>query len=186
MKKKLFLLVIFVIFILSACFGTKKKAVAPNDIPDDLVAVLPSGDELYIYMTRDSAENLISGQGTQDSLGLVNYEDINLQVGYIDDKLVYMGWGNNSEIYLKSGISGDTKFNELDLDFETSGGEKVQHAIKRFKYEAEKKIIETKVNESSGILPFEYINVVVDFYDNEFSKTSVFDVYAGMTVNLDK
>ncbi|WP_320958966.1 hypothetical protein [Hungatella effluvii] len=186
MKKKLFLLVIFVIFILSACSGTKKKALAPNDIPDELVAVLPSGDELYIYMTRDSAEELISGQGAQDSFGLVNYENINLQVGYIDDKLVYMGWGDDSKIYLKSGISGDTKFNELDLDFETSGGEKVQHAIKRFKYEAEKKIIETKVNESNGILPFEYINVVVDFYDNELSKTSVFDVYAGMNVNFDK
>ncbi|MBC5712391.1 hypothetical protein H8S75_31310 [Hungatella sp. L12] len=186
MKKRLFLLVIFVIFILNACSGTKKKAVAPNDIPDDLVAVLPSGDELYIYMMRDSAEKLIYGQGTQDILGLVNYEDINLRVGYIDDKLVYMDWGNNSEIYLKSGISSDTKFNELDSNFETSSGEKVQHAIRRFKYEAGKKIIETKVNEGSGILPFEYINVVVDFYNNEFSKTSVFDVYAGRTVKFDK
>lgn len=186
MKKRLFLLVFFVIIILCACSGTNKKTIAPNDIPNDLVAVLPSGDELYIYMARDSAEKLIYGQGTQNSLGLVNYEDLNLQVGYIDDKLVYMDWGNNSEIHLKSGISVDIEFNELDSDFVTSGGEKVQHAIKRFKNEPGKKIIETKENEGSGILPFEYINVVVDFYDNGFSKLAVFDVYAGLNANLDK
>lgn len=185
MRRKILILVVFAVLILCSCSGTKKKAIAPDDIPDDLVAVLPSGDEIYIYMARDSAEELIEDQGTQDSVGVVNYEDLDLHVGYLDNKLVYIAFGRNSKIQLKSGISVDTKFNELDSDFDTLDGEKVQHSLKRFIHDNGKF---TRINENAikKAQPFEFTNLDVYFSDGGINQVAVFDLYAGSMGVFDK
>lgn len=185
MRRRILIILAFVVLVLCSCSGANKKTTAPDDIPDDLVAILPSGDEIYIYMTRDNAEKLINSQGTQDSLGRVNYEELDLRVGYIDNQLVDIELGRNSKIKLKSGISANTKFDELDSDFENLDGERAQHGIKRFTHNngAFTRNYENAIHEAQ---PFDIVYIDVYFFDERISLISVYDLYAGKTAMFDK
>lgn len=183
MKKKLFLLFIVLILTLCSCSGQEKHVVAPNGVPDDFIAVLPSGDELYIYMDRYIVEQLIHDESIQDDRKLFIYDDIDLIVGYINDKLVYLSFGSGSEIYLKSGISTDTNVDDIkDNDFETY---KDQYAVKRYIHD-EGEFTMISENVGSEAEPFEYTNISLNFQGGTVTNISVFDVYAGLTSKFDE
>lgn len=186
MKKRILLLLITIMLVLCSCSGQEKKTVAPDEVPDDLIAVLPSGDELYIYMDRSIVEQLIQSQGIQNDRRLVNYDDLDLEVGYIDDKLVYMSFGKKSKIYLKFGISAATKIDELkDAGYEIYENSRFSFAVKRYMHD-EDRFTETSENVGGKAKPFEYTNIDVNFKDGMVDNVSFFDLYAGMTLKFDE
>ncbi len=106
MKKLIFSILLISILLLSAC----SKEADTTAFPDDLVVVLPDGQELALYMPHDDAAEILGPADSVRDRGikfghLYSYESLGLGVGYKDDLLVSLIIDGDSPCSLKSGLS---------------------------------------------------------------------------------
>ena len=104
MKKLIFSILLISTLLLSAC----SKEADTTAFPDDLVVVLPDGQELALYMPHDDAAEILGPADSVDDLSsghFYSYDSLGLGVGYKDSLLVYVLLDNDSSCSLKSGLS---------------------------------------------------------------------------------
>ncbi len=104
MKKLIFNILLISTLLLSAC----SKEADTTAFPDDLVVVLPDGQELALYMPHDDAAEILGPADSVDDLSsghFYSYDSLGLGVGYKDSLLVYVLLDNDSSCSLKSGLS---------------------------------------------------------------------------------
>ncbi len=105
MKKLIFNILLISTLLLSAC----SKEADTTAFPDDLVVVLPDGQELALYMPHDDAAEILGpADSVDDLLGFghdYSYENLGLSVGYKDNLLISITIEGGSPCSLKSGLS---------------------------------------------------------------------------------
>lgn len=107
--KKLILLCIVSVMCCSlwACSSSKTTSNASTGIPDDLVVVLPDGQELYLYMPHDDAAEILGPANSTKDMGGKNYQydTLGLTVAYKNNLLASLYLNADSPCSLKNGLS---------------------------------------------------------------------------------
>lgn len=138
MKKLVFLCILSVMCcFLWACSSSETTSDASTGIPDDLVVVLPDGQELYLYMPHDDAAEIL---GPADSTGNIGgtyymYDKLSLTVAYKDNLLASLHLDTNSPCSLKNGLSPSSgKSDFINAGFSDKILPKKYYIIKDGKY----------------------------------------------------
>lgn len=115
MKKFILLCTLLAVCItFTACSKSEPATKASSGIPDDLVVVLPDGQEIYLYMPHDDAAEIL---GPADELFKSDdiegnwyiYNDLGLWLAYTEGLLSWVEIKPESSCQLKSGINPKSK-----------------------------------------------------------------------------
>lgn len=108
MKKLVFLCILSVMCcFLWACSSSETTSDASTGIPDDLVVVLPDGQELYLYMPHDDAAEILGPSDSISDIGgkSYRYDTFGLSVAYKDNLLAFLSLSPDTTCHLKNGLS---------------------------------------------------------------------------------
>lgn len=114
MKKLPFYILFICSFFLSACSAANLvSSKTTTSFPEDLVVVLPDGQELSLYMPHADAAEILGPADSFDDDALFpmyHYEDLQLDIGYNkDDYTACIILGRQSPCTLKNGIGPSSK-----------------------------------------------------------------------------
>lgn len=177
MKKLLFAFVILISVISTSCSGDKESL----SIFDNAVVVLPSGDELSLYMNRGDVEGILGYESEQSSLpGILSYDDV--QIGFTDDKLTFIDFNSNA-IRTKTGIELGDNVSILKEQGFVLHNEKTAGLY--FSYNGGELSLLDGPDKTAELFDVIYVSVFID-NDESISTVNISDANVARTLNLDK
>lgn len=173
MKKLIFSILLISTLLLSAC----SKEADTTAFPDDLVVVLPDGQELALYMPHDDAAEILGPADSVDDIlefgHNYSYENLGLDIGYKDDLLVSIWIDESSPCSLKNGLSPSS----TKSDFVEEGFTEETLAFKYYSINDGHYIHEIVDLYSSTKAPFQSAAMVCTLRDYSTADSPNFDGY---------
>ncbi|MFV0398460.1 MAG: hypothetical protein ACK5JU_10690 [Bacteroidales bacterium] len=177
MKKSFFIFALLLSMVLTSCSGDKENLT----IFDNAVVVLPSGEELSLYMNRESVEDILGSEPEQGALpGVLDYKDVS--VGFTDGKLTFVDFVSDDS-KTKTGIKlGDSSsaLNEEDFIFHN---EKIAGLY--FSQNNEELSLMDGPDKTAELFDMIYVNIIID-ENGTISTINISDANVARTLKLDK
>ena len=189
--KKLILLCIVSVMCCSlwACSSSETTSNASTGIPDDLVVVLPDGQELYLYMPHDDAAEILGPADSMEEVRsgkIYNYDELFLSVAYKNNLLVYSIIRPGTPCHLRNGLNPSSKKTDfINADFPSEDAPIKYYLINGTHYELTKALPTTESFQSAAVISGSYKYVAANKPDFEGYSLSISDYRSGLRLEFD-